>query len=133
MEIENHGVPNIFRLLCRLIFRPQVLLRNCLFCKRPYYYRSTRIFSAFLNRAVPAIFGSYINYRLNNGAFFKYVYWGLRKSHKKYQGEQKISGQFKSTEGADGLALLRSIIDTTIKSGQNVLNALSLIAKLGTE
>jgi len=28
---------------------------------------------------------------------------------------------------------LRSIIDTTIKSGQNVLNALSLIAKLETE
>jgi transposase len=45
----------------------------------------------------------------------------------------KISGQFKSDEGANGFATLRSVIDTTIKSGQNVLNALSLIAKLGTE
>jgi hypothetical protein len=44
-----------------------------------------------------------------------------------------ISGQFKSDKGADGFAVLRSIIDTTIKSGQNVLNALSLIAKLSTE
>jgi transposase len=47
--------------------------------------------------------------------------------------KQKISGQFKSAHGADNFAILRSIIDTTIKSGQNVLNALSLIAKLGTE
>jgi|GEM_PF-6706426 len=30
-------------------------------------------------------------------------------------------------------AILRSIIDTSIKSGQNVVNALSLIDKLGTE
>ena len=47
--------------------------------------------------------------------------------------KQKISGQFKSDEGADMFAILRSLIDTAIKSGQNVLNALSLIAKLGTE
>jgi transposase len=47
--------------------------------------------------------------------------------------KQKISGQFKSTHGAEGFAILRSVIDTTIKSGQNVLNALVLIAKLDTE
>ncbi|MEO6869744.1 MAG: hypothetical protein ABI168_08870 [Ginsengibacter sp.] len=43
----------------------------------------------------------------------------------------KISGQFKSDEGADAFVILRSVSDTTFKSGQNVLNALSLIAKLG--
>lgn len=47
--------------------------------------------------------------------------------------KQKISGQFKSAEGASMFAILRSIIDTTIKSGQNVLNALALIAISGTE
>lgn len=47
--------------------------------------------------------------------------------------KQKISGQFKSAEAANMFAILRSIIDTTIKSGQNVLNTLSLIAILGTE
>jgi transposase len=47
--------------------------------------------------------------------------------------KQKISGQFKSDPGADGFAILRSVIDTTIKSGQNVLNTLTLIAKLSTE
>ncbi|MDQ3190017.1 MAG: IS66 family transposase, partial [Bacteroidota bacterium] len=47
--------------------------------------------------------------------------------------KQKISGQFKSLEGADIFAIIRSVIDTTIKSGQNVLLALSLISKLDTE
>jgi hypothetical protein len=47
--------------------------------------------------------------------------------------KQKISGQFKSEDGANSFAVLRSVIDTTIKSGQNVLNALSLIATFGTE
>ena len=46
---------------------------------------------------------------------------------------QKISGQFKSTNSANVFAILRSVIDTTIKSGQNVLNALFLIATFGTE
>jgi capsular polysaccharide biosynthesis protein len=44
--------------------------------------------------------------------------------------KQKISGQFKSSHGASGFAILRSVIDTTIKSGQNVLNTLALLAKL---
>ena len=58
---------------------------------------------------------------------------GSERAIRNIKVKQKISGQFKSTEGADGFAVLRSIIETTIKSGQNVLNALSLIAKLGTE
>ena len=58
---------------------------------------------------------------------------GSERAIRNIKVKQKISGQFKSDEGADMFAILRSIIDTTIKSGQNVLNALSLIAKLGTE
>lgn len=58
---------------------------------------------------------------------------GSERAIRNIKVKQKISGQFKSDEGADGFAILRSVIDTTIKSGQNVLNALSLIAKLGTE
>lgn len=44
--------------------------------------------------------------------------------------KQKISGQFKTEKGAREFAIIRSVIDTTIKNGQNVLEALSLIAKL---
>ncbi len=58
---------------------------------------------------------------------------GSERAIRNIKVKQKISGQFKSNQGADGFAILRSVIDTTIKSGQNVLNALSLIAKLGTE
>ena len=58
---------------------------------------------------------------------------GSERAIRNIKVKQKISGQFRSEEGANGFATLRSVIDTTIKSGQNVLKALSLIAKLGTE
>lgn len=58
---------------------------------------------------------------------------GSERAIRNIKVKQKISGQFKSDRGAGGFAILRSVIDTTIKSGQNILNALSLIAKLGTE
>ena len=42
--------------------------------------------------------------------------------------KQKISGQFKAMGSAENFAILRSIIDTSIKNGQNVLAALNVIA-----
>jgi transposase-like protein len=56
---------------------------------------------------------------------------GSERAIRNIKVKQKISGQFKSGRGAGSFAILRSVIDTTIKSGQNVLNALALIAKLG--
>lgn len=44
--------------------------------------------------------------------------------------KQKISGQFKSYEGAEKFAILRSVADTVIKNGQNILNAFAAIANL---
>jgi len=44
--------------------------------------------------------------------------------------KQKVSGQFKTQRAAQNFAKIRSVIDTTIKNGMNVLEALSLIAKL---
>ncbi len=58
---------------------------------------------------------------------------GSERAIRNLKVKQKISGHFKSTEGANGFAVLRSVIDTTIKAGQNVLNALFLIATFGTE
>jgi transposase len=43
--------------------------------------------------------------------------------------KQKMSGQFKAEESAMNFAKIRSIIDTTIKSGQDVLNAMKIIAE----
>lgn len=47
--------------------------------------------------------------------------------------KQKISGQFKSSQGADDFCVIRSIIDTLIKRSQNVLENLTLITKLVPE
>lgn len=42
--------------------------------------------------------------------------------------KQKISGQFKASQGAMNFAIIRSVIDTTLKNTQNVLDALKTIA-----
>ena len=39
----------------------------------------------------------------------------------------KVSGQFRSEDGADSFAVIRSIIDTTRKSGNNILDALVIM------
>lgn len=44
----------------------------------------------------------------------------------------KISGCFRTLKGAERFAKIRSVIDTTIKNSQNVLEALKLLANLRT-
>jgi transposase len=55
---------------------------------------------------------------------------GSERAIRNIKVKQKISGQFKSFEGAMNFAMLRSITDTAIKNGQNVLGALFTIANL---
>ena len=57
---------------------------------------------------------------------------GSERSIRNIKVKQKISGQFKSTEGARIYAINRSVIDTIIKSNQNVLDGLILIANFET-
>jgi predicted metal-dependent hydrolase len=44
--------------------------------------------------------------------------------------KQKISGQFKSEKEADDFCVIRSVVDTLIKGSENILENLTLIAKL---
>lgn len=44
--------------------------------------------------------------------------------------KQKVSGQFKTAEGAQAYAVIRSVTDTCVKNGQNVLGAFKTIANL---
>ena len=47
--------------------------------------------------------------------------------------KMKVSNQFKIQEGANRFAILRSVIDTTIKNSQNVLGALNILHNLAAE
>ena len=47
--------------------------------------------------------------------------------------KQKISGQFRSPDGAASFAILRSITDTVLKNGLSVLGALYFIANFETD
>jgi transposase len=47
-----------------------------------------------------------------------------------YKVKQKVSGLFRSQEGADAFAVIRSVIDTTIKNKNNVWEALSKITEI---
>jgi transposase len=57
---------------------------------------------------------------------------GSERAIRALKVKQKVSGGFRSVEGADAFAVIRSVIDSAIKSGKHVFNALSLIAKFGT-
>lgn len=58
---------------------------------------------------------------------------GSERAIRNIKVKHKISGGFRSTQGADSFAVLRSVIDTTVKSGQQVFYTLSLIANFGPE
>jgi transposase len=58
---------------------------------------------------------------------------GSQRAIRNIKVKQKISRQFKSTAGADAFAVIRSVMDTTIKSGKNIFQALFIIALQGTE
>ena len=56
---------------------------------------------------------------------------GSERAVRTFKVKQKVSGLFRSSQGAQDFAILRSVIDTTLKNGQNVLNALKVIASEG--
>ena len=55
---------------------------------------------------------------------------GSERAIRNAKVKMKVSNQFKTLEGANRFAVLRSVIDTSIKNGKNVLEALSLLHTL---
>lgn len=55
---------------------------------------------------------------------------GSERAIRNIKVKQKISGQFKSLEGAESFAILRSVIDTAIKNNINPLHSLAQINAL---
>lgn len=58
---------------------------------------------------------------------------GSERAIRNIKVKQKVSGSFRSAHGAKEFAILRSITDTVIKNGTNVLVALNLVANLEAE
>lgn len=58
---------------------------------------------------------------------------GSERSIRNVKVKQKISGQFKTENGAQIYAVIRSVTDTCIKNGQNILAAFKTIAVLEAE
>ncbi|MDP2750420.1 MAG: IS66 family transposase [Nanoarchaeota archaeon] len=58
---------------------------------------------------------------------------GSERAIRNVKVKQKISGQFKSERGAEIYAINRSVIDTIIKSNQNILHGLNLIANFTSD
>lgn len=79
--------------------------------------------------------------RKNHDSIFTFLYHpkvppdnnGSERAIRNAKVKMKVSNQFKSFDGAHRFAVLRSIIDTTIKNSQNVLKALSLLPNLASE
>jgi transposase len=58
---------------------------------------------------------------------------GSERAIRTIKVKQKVSGGFRSIDGADAFAVIRSVIDTTIKSTQNVFQSIALIANFSPE
>lgn len=58
---------------------------------------------------------------------------GSERAIRNVKIKTKVSGMFRSQRGATRFAIIRSIIDTTIKNGQNVFEALTLVTNLEPE
>jgi hypothetical protein len=70
-----------------------------------------------------------------SGYLFSFLYhWEVppdnnasERAVRTFKVKQKVSGLFRSEEGAKSFAVIRSVIDTTIKNTKNVMEALALI------
>jgi len=102
-------------------------------------------FDKLLNASLPEKYKELVSFRKRMLKYRNYIFSFLyhpkvppdnnasERAIRNIKVKQKISGQFKSPEGAFAFAVLRSITDTSLKNGQGVLSALNIIANLQTD
>jgi transposase len=77
----------------------------------------------------------------NKESVFTFLYYrnvpydnnGSERAIRNVKVKNKVSGSFRSEQGATRFAILRSVVDTTVKNGQDVFNALNLLASTAPE
>ncbi len=77
----------------------------------------------------------------NRQSIFVFLYYreilfdnnGAERAIRNVKIKNKVSGCFRSQKGAFNFAVLRSVIDTTIKNTQDVFGAIQLIAQARPE
>ena len=100
-----------------------------------------RLLAYEIDKQLPKIKPFHKRLRKNKDYLFPFLYHekvpadnnASERAIRNVKVKQKLSGQFFNHDNAMDFAIIRSVIDTTIKNGVNVFNALKLIAKLAPE
>ena len=145
-ELYNHK----WSMVCKAIFQSALNLKNRMSKADYYIHNSERVeiegrLDRLLEYKLPEKNKELIRFqnrlRKHREFLFTFLYNpnvppdnnASERAIRNIKVKQKISGQFKSTDGAFGFAVLRSVTDTVIKNNLRVLNSLKIIANLQTD
>ena len=142
-ELYNHKWSKV----CKMIFQSALKLKKQMSRSDYYIHNPERTYiesrlDRLLNYKLPENNNELIRFQKRLQKHRKYLFTFLynpnvppdnnasERAIRNIKVKQKISGQFKSTNGAFGFAVLRSVTDTVIKNKLGVLNSLKIIANL---
>jgi transposase len=127
--------------------RMSLLIVNALALKKTDYITKAsvdevlRSFTDLINEQVSSIFKEVIPFQKRLVKYSDFVFNflqyedvppdnnGAERAIRNFKTKLKISGLFRSDKGAERFAVIRSIIDTTIKNNRNPLHITRLIAQ----
>lgn len=135
---------------CKTLFKSALVLEKSMtpsdyYTHQPKRQQIERRLSMLLNYNLPAQNKEMITFQKRLSKYHDYIFTFLyrpdvppdnnssERAIRNIKIKQKVSGQFKSPDGAFIFALLRSITDTMIKNDQNVVQSLNIIANLHTD
>jgi len=136
--------------LCKMIFKSALKLKKQMSSKDYYIHNPERKYiedrlDRLLNYKLPEDNKELIRFQKRLQKYRKYLFTFLYNPNvppdnnaserviRNIKVKQKISDQFKSTNGAFGFAVLRFVTDTILKNNLPVLNSLKIIANLQTD
>jgi len=145
-ELYNHK----WSMVCKAVFKSALKLKNKMSKSDYYIHNSERLkiesrLNKLLDYKLPEKNKELIRFQNRLLKYREYLLTFLynpnvppdnnasERAIRNIKVKQKISGQFKSTNGAFGFAVLRSVTDTVIKNNLRVLNSLKIIANLQTD